>query len=174
MVCFRCKMVVKAELNKIGIYYTSVKLGEADIDEPLTEEQLFNLNIALKKTGLELMKDKKLIQVEKIKTQIIELVNSQNVRSKIKLSDFIASKLNHNYTYLSSIFLEWEGTTIEQFYLTYKIEKVKEMLIYDDLSLTEIAYRLHYSSVAHLSNQFKKMTGITPSRFKELKQKKTN
>jgi AraC-like DNA-binding protein len=172
MVCFRCRMVVKSELDKLGIHYTSVKLGEADIVEPITEEQLFSLNIALKKTGLELMDDKKLIQVEKIKTHIIELVNAQNVRSKTKLSDFISSKLNHSYTYLANIFSEWEGTTIEKFYLTYKIEKVKEMLIYDDLSLTEIAYRLRYSSVAHLSNQFKKMTGIAPSRFKELKQKR--
>lgn len=167
-------MVVKSEFDKLGIHYTSVKLGEADIVEPITEEQLFSLNIALKKTGLELMDDKKMIQVEKIKTHIIELVNAQNMQSKTKLSDFISSKLNHSYTYLANLFSEGEGTTIEKFYLTYKIEKVKEMLIYDDLSLTEIAYRLRYSSVAHLSNQFKKMTGIAPSRFKELKQKRAN
>ena len=172
MVCIRCKMVVKSELKKIGVHYTTVELGEAEIMEDISTEQLALLSIALKKTGLELMDDKKSLLVEKIKAIIIELVHYNDEQIKINLSDFLSEKLNHNYTYLANLFSEVKGTTIEQFYLTHKIEKVKELLVYDELNLTEIAYKLHYSSVAHLSNQFKKMTGLTPSHFKTLKHKR--
>ena len=172
MVCIRCKMVVKSELEKLGLHYTFVDLGEAEVKEIISAEQLKQLNSALKKTGLELMDDNRTIIVEKIKTMIIEMVHYSDDQIKINLSDFLSEKLNHNYTYLSNLFSEFKGTTIEQFYLAHKIEKVKELLVYDELNLTEIAYKLHYSSVAHLSNQFKKMTGLTPSHFKNLKHKK--
>jgi len=167
-------MVVKSELHKRGLHFTTIQLGEVEIMENLPKEQLDNLNAALKKTGLELMDDKNSILVEKIKTIIIELVHYTDDQIKINLSDYLSEKLNHNYTYISNLFSEVKGTTIEQFFLSHKIEKVKELLVYDELNLTEIAYKLHYSSVAHLSNQFKKMTGLTPSHFKSLKSKKRN
>jgi len=172
MVCIRCKMVVKSELEKLGLHYTVVELGEAEIREVISTEQLDRLSVALKKTGLELMDDKKSILVEKIKTIIIELVHYSDDQIKINLSDYLSEKLNHNYAYLANLFSEVKGTTIEKFYLAHKIEKVKELLVYDDLNLSEIAYKLHYSSVAHLSNQFKKTTGLTPSHFKNLKHKR--
>lgn len=172
MVCIRCKMVVKSELAKLGLHYTSVELGEAEIQEKITPEQVELLSIGLKRTGLELMDDKRSILVEKIKTIIIELVHYSEDQIKINLSDYLSEKLNHNYTYLANLYSEVKGTTIEQFYLSHKIEKVKELLVYDELNLTEIADKLHYSSVAHLSNQFKKMTGLTPSHFKKLKHKR--
>ena len=165
-------MVVKSELEKLGLHNTIVELGAAVIREDISSEQLDRLNIALKKSGLELMDDKKSILVEKIKAVIIELVHYNEEQIKINLSDYLSEKLNHNYTYLANLFSEVKGTTIEQFYLAHKIEKVKELLVYDELNLTEIAYRMHYSSVAHLSNQFKKMTGLTPSHFKNLRHKR--
>jgi YesN/AraC family two-component response regulator len=165
-------MVVKSELEKLGVHYTTVELGEAEISGNISAKQLKQLSTALKKTGLELMDDNKTILVEKIKTIIIELVHYTDDQIKVNLSDFLSEKLNHNYTYLSNLFSEIKGTTIEKYYLTHKIEKVKELLVYDELNLTEIAWKLHYSSVAHLSNQFKKMTGLTPSHFKSLKQKR--
>jgi len=149
-------MVVKSEIEKLGLHYITVDLGEADIREEISAEQLARLGIALKKTGLELMDDKRSILVEKIKTIIIELVHYNDEQIKINLSDYLSEKLNLNYTYLANLFSEVKGTTIEQFYLAHKIEKVKELLVYDELNLTEIAWKLHYSSVAHLSNQFKK------------------
>jgi AraC-like DNA-binding protein len=172
MVTIRCKMVVKSELEELGLHYKTVELGEAEIMEDISPEQMDRLSIALKKTGLELMDDKKSILVEKIKTVIIELVHYNDEQLKINLSDYLTEKLNHNYTYLANLFSEVKGITIEQFYLAHKIEKVKELLVYDELNLTEIAYRLNYSSVAHLSNQFKKMTGLTPSHFNQLKNKR--
>jgi AraC-like DNA-binding protein len=172
MVTIRCKMVVKSALENLGVPYTSVELGEAMVSDNVTPEQLNQLSVILKKTGLELMDDKKSILVEKIKAVIIDLVHYNDDQIKINLSDYLSEKLNHNYTYLANLFSEVKGTTIEHFYLTHKIEKVKELLVYDELSLTEIAYRLNYSSVAHLSNQFKKMTGLTPSHFKHLKHKR--
>jgi YesN/AraC family two-component response regulator len=165
-------MVVKSELEKFGLHYVIVDLGEADILEEISTEQFRKLNKALKKAGLELMDDDKSILVERIKTIIIELVHYNDKQLKINLSDYLSEKLNHNYTYLSNLFSELKGITIEKFYLSHKIERVKELLVYDELNLTEIAYKLHYSSVAHLSNQFKKMTGLTPSHFKNLKNKK--
>jgi AraC-like DNA-binding protein len=165
-------MVVKSELEKLGLHHTMVELGEVEIMEDIPKPQLRKLNIALKKSGLELMDDNKTILVERIKTIIIELVHYNDEQIKINLSDYLSEKLNHNYTYLSNLFSDVKGKTIEKFYLTNKIERVKELLVYDELNLTEIAYKLHYSSVAHLSNQFKKMTGLTPSHFKNLKHKR--
>jgi AraC-like DNA-binding protein len=174
MVCLRCKMVVKSELDKLGLHYGVVELGEVDIMEDISSGQLSELNTGLKKAGLELMDDKKSILVEKIKTLIIELVHYTDEQIKVNLSDYLSEKLNYNYTYLANIFSEVKGTTIEQFYLTHKIERVKELLVYGELNLTEIAWKLHYSSVAHLSNHFKKKTGLTPSQFKNLKIKNRN
>ena len=172
MVCIRCKMVVKSELEKLGLHYVTVDLGEAEIIEEISAEQLAKLSVSLKKTGLELMDDKKSILIDKIKTIIIELVHYNDEQIKINLSNYLSEKLNYDYTYLANLFSEVKGTTIEQFYLSHKIEKVKELLVYDELNLTEIAWKLHYSSVAHLSNQFKKMTGLTPTHFKALKNKR--
>lgn len=169
MVCLRCKMVVGNELEKLGLHYRSIELGEAEIMEDITNDQLGTLNFNLKKSGLELMNDKRTILVEKIKTIIIELVHYSEDQLKINLSSHLSQKLNHNYTYLANIFSEVKGTTIEQFYLAHKIEKVKELLVYNEFNLTEMAYKMHYSSAAHLSNQFKKMTGLTPSQFKSLR-----
>jgi YesN/AraC family two-component response regulator len=165
-------MVVKSELEKLGIRYATVDLGEVELFDVISQVQLDKLAFALKKSGLELMDDKKSILVEKIKMIIVEIVHYSNDELKVNLSDYLSEKLNHNYTYLANLFMEVKGTTIEHFYLSHKIEKVKELLVYNELSLTEIAYKLHYSSVAHLSNQFKKMTGLTPSHFKALKHKR--
>ncbi len=172
MVCNRCKMTVKTELKNLGLHFIVVELGEAEIMEDISAEELYHLNVALKRNGLELIDDKKSILVEKIKTIIIELVHYTDTQNKTNLSDYLSEKLNHNYTYLANLFSEVKGTTIEQFHLAHKIEKVKELLVYDELNLTEIADKMHYSSVAHLSNQFKKMTGLTPSHFKKLKNKR--
>ena len=172
MVCTRCQSVVKSELKKLGLHYSYVDLGESEILEDLTEELHAQLNTALKKSGLELMDDKKSILVERIKTTIIELIHYTDDQIKVNLSDYLSEKLNYNYTYLSNLFTETKGTTIEKYYLAHRIEKAKELLVYDEMNLSEIAYKLHYSSVAHLSNQFKKMTGLTPSHFKNLKHKK--
>ena len=165
-------MVVKSELEKIGLHYTTVELGEAEIMENISAEQLNLLDVGLRKTGLELMDDKRSILVERIKAVIVEMVHYNDEQIKINLSDYLSEKLNHDYTYLANLFSEVKGTTIEKFYLAHKIEKVKELLVYDDLNLTEIAWKMHYSSVAHLSNQFKRMTGLTPSHFKNLKHKR--
>lgn len=174
MVCTRCITAVKSELQKLGLEYTSVELGEVEITNDISSDIKEKLNIALKKSGLELIDDKKSILVERIKTTIIELVHYTDGQIKVNLSDYLGEKLNHNYTYLANLFAEVKGITIEQFYLSHKIEKVKELIIYNELNLTEIADKLHYSSVAHLSNQFKKKTGLTPSHFKKLKHKRRN
>jgi YesN/AraC family two-component response regulator len=134
----------------------------------INKEQLDHLNIALRKNELELMDDRRNILVEKIKTVIIELLHYTDGEIKVNLSDYLSEKLNHDYTYLANLFSEVKGTTIEKFNLSHRIEKVKELLVYDELNLTEIAWKIHYSSVAHLSNQFKKMTGLTTSHFKSL------
>jgi AraC-like DNA-binding protein len=172
MVCIRCQMVVKAELEKLGLLYVDVKLGEVNTIDPILPSQLAQLDVALRKSGLELMDNKKSILVEKIKGLIIELVYYTEEQIKVNLSEYLSEKLNYDYTYLSNLFSEVKDTTIEKFYLTHKIEKVKEMIVYDELSLTEIAYRMNYSSVGHLSNQFKKITGLTPTHFKLLKNKR--
>lgn len=172
MVCIRCQIVVKSELEKLGLQYRNVKIGEADIVEDISPDQLEKLDIALKKSGLLLMDNKKSVLVEKIKIAIIELVHYSEDQIKVNLSDYLGEKLNYDYTYLANLFSEVKGITIEKFYLTHKIEKVKELIVYDELNISEIAYKMHYSSVAHLSNQFKKITGLTPSHFKKLKKKR--
>ena len=160
MVSIRCKMVVKSELDKLGLHYLKVELGEVNIKENLTDEQRNQLKTELLKSGLELMDDKKAILIEKIKNLIVEMVHYSEEVPKTNFSDFLSEKLNHDYTYLANLFSEVTGITIEQYMIAHKIERVKELLIYDELTLTEISYRLNYSSVAHLSNQFKKVTGL--------------
>ena len=172
MVCIRCQMMVKSELEKLGLHYIDVKIGEANVIEQVLPEQLDQLDKALRKSGLHLMDDKKSILVEKIKTAIIELVHYTDDQIKVNLSYYLSRKLDYDYTYLANLFSEVKGITIEKFFLTHKIEKVKELIVYDELNLTEIAYKMHYSSVSHLSNQFKKFTGLTPSHFKQLKNKR--
>lgn len=172
MVCIRCEMVVKSEFEKLGIDTLSVKIGEVVVKKPLNDEQIKLIDFELQKYGLELLDDKKSLLVEKIKNLIIELVHYTEDQIKINLSDFLSEKLNYDYTYLANLFSEVKGTNIEQFFIAHRIERVKELLVYDELSLTEIAYRLHFSSVAHLSNQFKKITGLTPTFFKKMKNKR--
>ncbi len=172
MVSLRCKMMVKEELNKIGLHYVFVDLGIIEILEDITEIQREILRANLLKSGLELLDDKKSILIEKIKNIIIEMIHYSDELPGINYSDYISEKLGYNYTYLSNIFSEVKGITIQQFIIFNKIERVKELLLYDELNLTEISYKLHYSSVAHLSNQFRKVTGLSPSYFKQLKQKR--
>jgi AraC-like DNA-binding protein len=172
MVCIRCQMVVKAELEKLGVQYSYVKIGEADVMGTVEPEKLKELKVDLRKAGLVLMDNKKSVLVEKIKGAIIELVHYSEDQIKVNLSDYLSEKLNHDYTYLANLFSEVKGITIEKFYLTHKIERVKELIVYDELNLSEIAWKMHYSSVAHLSNQFKKYTGLTPTHFKMLKSKR--
>jgi AraC-like DNA-binding protein len=172
MVSIRCKMLVKAELEKMGLHYTTVELGEVNILENISPAQREKLNKALKKAGLELMDDKKAMLVEKIKNVIIEMIHYSDEPPLTKYSVYLSKKLDYDYTYLANLFSEVQGTTIEHFIIVHKIERVKELLVYDGLNLTEIADKLHYSSVGHLSNQFKKTTGLTPSHFKKLKKKR--
>lgn len=172
MLSLRCKMLVKDELKKLGVSRMSVELGYVEIEEDLTENQLETFRKNLKKTGLELLDDKKNILVEKIKSVIVEMIHHSDEMPNVNDSEFISKKLNSDYTYLSNIFTDVKGITIQQYIIMYKIERVKEMLLYDELTLTEIAYQLNYSSVAHLSNQFKKVTGLTPTYYKELKEKR--
>ena len=172
MVSMRCKMVVKEELRKLGLHFIIVDMGVVDIMENITAEQREEIRIALLKSGLELMDDKKAMLIEKIKNVIIEMVHYSDELPKINFSVYLGEKLNYDYTYLSNLFSEVQGITIEKFIISHKIERVKELIIYDELSLTEIAWNMHYSSVAHLSNQFKKITGLSPSHFKKLKDKR--
>jgi YesN/AraC family two-component response regulator len=172
MVCIRCKMVVKDELIKLGLNYNAVELGEADIPGTISPELFHQVKTALLKSGLELMDDKKGALIQKIKAVIIELVHYSQEALTVNLSDYLSAKINHDYTYLANLFSEVQGTTIEKFYISHKIERVKELLVYNELTLTEIAYQMHYSSVAYLSTQFKKITGLTPSHFKKLKDKR--
>ncbi|MDD4032587.1 MAG: helix-turn-helix domain-containing protein [Bacteroidales bacterium] len=169
MVSLRCKMVVKEELRKLGLHFIVVDLGEVEIMEELTASQYDALNTALHNSGLELMDDKRSVLIEKIKNVIVEMVHYADELPKINYSDYISNKLHYDYTYLSNLFSEVKGMTIQQFIILHKIERVKELLLYEVLSLTEISYQMQYSSVAHLSNQFKKITGLTPSQFKLLK-----
>lgn len=172
MVCIRCKIVVKAELKKMGIRYTVVNLGEVEIPEDISQEQQEQFKAALLKSGLELMDDRKSVLIQRIKNVIVELVHYSEEPLTVKFSEYLSNKLNYDYTYLANLFSEVQGTTIEKFFIGHKIERVKELLVYNELNLTEIAYQMHYSSVSHLSSQFKKVTGLTPSHFKQLKDKR--
>ena len=171
MVSNRCKMMVREELKNLGLHFI-VDMGVVDIMEDITMEQREQIRNALLKSGLELMDDKRAMLIEQIKKVIIEMVHYTDDLPKVNFSDFLSEKLNYDYTYLANLFSEVEGTTIERFIISHKIERVKELIIYDELNLTEIAWNMHYSSVAHLSNQFKKITGLTPSHFKNLKNKR--
>lgn len=172
MVSLRCKMIVQEELLKIGLNCIKLDLGTAEIFEDVSIEQRQTLKSALLKSGLELMDDKKAILIERIKTSIIDMIHNSDRLPKVKYSTYLSNALDHDYTYLANIFSEVKGITIEQFIIFHKIEKVKELIIYDELNLTEISYKLNYSSVAALSNQFKKITGLTPSFYKQLKEKR--
>lgn len=172
MVCRHCKMVVKSELEKLGLSLLSVELGEVETLEPITTEQKSDIIKQLNNFGFELIDDKKSRVIDKIKTLIIELVHQKNVQLNMNLSDYLASQLSQEYSVLSNLFSEVEDTTIEKYFISQKIEKVKELLLYDELTLSEIAFQLNYSSMAYLSNQFKKTTGFSPSHYKQLKDKK--
>lgn len=172
MVSTRCKMAVKEELKKMGLHFMVVDLGEVEIMENISAEQREHLKTALLSSGLELMDDKKAVLIEKIKNVITEMIHNSDEIPKVNYSDYISEKLDRDYTYLSNIFSEVKGITIQQFIIVHKIERIKELIIYNELNLTEIAWKMNYSSVAHLSNQFKKVTGLTPSHFKQLKDKR--
>ena len=174
MVSNRCKIVVKEILKEMNLHFIVVDLGEVDIMEELTPEQREILKKELLESGLELMDDKKSILIEKIKTIIIQMIHHTEEDIKINFSDYLSEKLHHNYNYLANMFSEVQGITIEHFIINHKVEKIKELMIYGELTITEIAYKMNYSSVAHLSTQFKKVTGLSPSHFKQLKDKRRN
>lgn len=172
MVCNRCIMVVKDKLEKLGLDVKNVTLGEVTLGKGPTAEERKQIESVLIPLGFEVIDDKKSRIIEKIKNIIIDLVHHHDNDTRVNLSELLSRELNHDYNYLSNLFSEVEGTTIEKYFIAQKIEKVKELLVYDELSLSEIAYRLNYSSVAYLSNQFKKVTGLTPSHFKQIREDK--
>ncbi len=172
MVSLRCKMIVRDELTKMGFRHLVIDLGMVEILDDITKQQREVLKANLLKSGLELLDDKKSILIEKIKNVIIEMVHYSEELPKVNYSDYLSEKLKYDYTYLSNVFSEVKGITIQQFIIIHKIERAKELLLYDELNLSEISYKLHYSSVAHLSNQFKKITGLTPTYYKKLKNKR--
>ena len=174
MVSLRCKMMVKQELEKLDIKYMALELGMVELLKTITENQKAQLKANLLKSGLELMDDKKSILIEKIKNVITEMIHYSDELPKVNYSDYISEKLGYDYTYLANTFSEVKGITIQQYIINNKIEKVKELLLYDELNLSEISFKLHYSSAAHLSNQFKKITGLTPSYYKKLRKKRGN
>lgn len=172
MVSHCCKLMVKEEFQKLGLKAYNIELGEVEVDGDISPELFEKIKEALLKQGHELMEDKKSIQIEKVKNVIIEMIHYSDEPLEIKYSEFLSSKLESDYTYISNLFSEVTGVTIQQFIITHKIERVKELIIYNELSLKEIAYKLHYSSVGHLSNQFKKITGLSPIFYKSLKKKR--
>lgn len=174
MVSTRCKMAVKEELKKLGLHFIVVELGEVEVMENITADQREKLKTGLLDAGLELMDDKRAVLIEKIKNIIVEMVHYADEPIKVNFSDYLSDKLKHDYTYLANLFSEVQGSTIEHFIIDHKIERIKELIIYDELNITEIAWKMNYSSVAHLSNQFKKVTGLSPSHFKQLKVKRRN
>ena len=174
MVSNRCKMAVKEELKKLGLHFILVELGEVDIMEDLSLEQRVELKAGLLNSGLELMDDKRAVLIERIKNAVVEMVHHSDEMIKVNFSDYLSEKLNHDYTYLANLFSEIQGVTIEHFIINHKIERIKELIIYDELNITEIAWKMNYSSVANLSNQFKKVTGLSPSHFKQMKDKRRN
>lgn len=169
MVCNRCKMVVKSELEQPGLHPLSVELGEVELNHELTETEKQAVSTRFVELGFELIDDKKSRVIERVKTLVVELVHHSEENLNVNLSDYLTQHIPLEYNYLSNLFSEIEGTTIEKFYIAQKIERVKELLVYDELSLSEIAHRMGYSSVAYLSAQFKKVVGLTPSHFKNIK-----
>lgn len=174
MVSLRCKMMVKANLDKMGIKHAIVELGMVEIFDDITSEQKAELSDTLLKSGLVLLEDKKSILIEKIKNVIIEMIHYADELPEVNDSIYISEKLGYDYTYLANTFAEVRGITIQHFIIMHKIERIKELLLYDELNVTEIAYKMNYSSVSHLSNQFKKITGLTPSFYKKLKEKRNS
>lgn len=172
MVSLRCKMVVKEALQELGLNYILIDLGVVELIEEINPDQYKQLKVLLSHAGLELLDDKKSVLIEKIKNLIIEMVHYTDELPEVNYSEFISEKLGYDYTYLANVFSEVKGTTIQHFIIMHKIERVKELLLYEELNLTEIAFKMHYSSVAHLSSQFKKVTGLTPTFFKKLKDKR--
>lgn len=172
MVSLRCKLIVQQQLDRIGINYLSIDLGVVETENTIPCGQIEELKKSLQIVGLEILEDRKSILIDKIKTGIIEMIHCNKDELRVNHSDFISQKVGYDYTYLSNIFSEVEGITIQQFIILHKIEKVKELLLYGELSLTEISHRMNYSSVSHLSTQFKKVTGLTPSFFNQLKKKR--
>jgi AraC-like DNA-binding protein len=170
MVCSRCKMVVKAELEKAGLHPVTLELGEVELEGTPRADTLAQLNASLQNVGFEIIDDRKSRTIEKIKNAIVSLVHYSAENIGVNLSEYLAQKVNYDYNYLSNLFSEVAGTTIEKYFIAQKIEKVKELLKYDELTLSQIADRLGYSSVAYLSNQFKKQTGLSPSFYKSQKQ----
>ena len=172
MVCNRCIMVVEDVMKKLGIEYKDIQLGEIILDREITKDDRLKVKEALVPLGFELIEDKNSRIIEQIKAIIINIIQNKNSELSENLSDLLSDKLNHDYSFLSNLFSEVEGTTIEKYFIAQRIEKVKELLIYDELTLTEIAFKLNYSSVSYLSNQFKKVTGLTPGHFKKIKEAK--
>ncbi|HLT86133.1 MAG TPA: AraC family transcriptional regulator [Sphingobacterium sp.] len=172
MVCNRCIMVVRQEIEKLGFHIQAIKLGEVVLKETSEQTQLDEIANVLEPLGFELIDDKKSQLIAQIKAIVIQWVREQDGERTVNLSDILADELHHDYNYLSSLFSEVEGITIEKYHIAQKIERVKELLVYDELSLSEIAFQLGYSSVAYLSNQFKKVTGLSPSHFKKIKEDK--
>jgi len=169
MVSNRCILAVKEELEKLGLHNVIVKLGEVETPEDLLDQTYSQFKIALKQLGFDLMVDKRIILAERIKTLVIEMIHYNEYSVKVNLSDYLSEKLEYDYTYLSNVFSEFQGGTIEHFLISNRIERIKELLMYGELTISEIAWKLNYSSVGHLSNQFKKFTGISPLQFKLLK-----
>ena len=174
MVCSRCKKIVKAELDKMGIHYASVELGEVTIHKKLTAIQHSNLSDALKQSGFELLDGHKNDLIEKLKSAIIDLEQYSDEDIKTSFSDYISLRVNDNYISLNTLFAEIEGITIEKYIIKHKVELVKELLVYEDLNLAEIAAKMHYSNIAQLSSQFKSITGLTPSHFRQLRHTRNN
>ena len=172
MVSLRCKMIVKSELDNLGLSPILVELGEVEINGELSPKLRSDLKTALQKFGFELMEDKKSILIEKIKNIIVEMIHYSEEPPVLNFSVYLSEKLHYDYNYLSNLFSEVKGTTIEHYIISHKIERAKELLMYNELTLTEIAEKRHYSNVAHLSNQFKKVTGLTPSFFRKMKHKR--
>ncbi|MBK8656873.1 MAG: AraC family transcriptional regulator [Haliscomenobacter sp.] len=172
MVSNRCKLAVKEVLKNLGVHFIIVDLGEVEIMEELSQEQRAQLREGLLQTGLELMDDRKGILIERIKNAIVEMVHHSDDSPKTNFSDYLSDKLHYDYTYLANLFSEVQGATIGQFIIAHKIERIKELITYGELNISEIAWKMNYSSVAHLSNQFKKITGLTPTHFKQLKEKR--
>ena len=172
MVSNRCKMAVNELFRKLGMHVLSVELGEVDVSDSISEDNMILLRKELHNIGFELLEDKRTVLIEKIKTTIIDMVHNSDEIIKVNFSDYLSEKLNYDYTYLANIFSEIQGISIEHFIISHKIERIKELIIYDELNITQIADMMNYSSVAHLSMQFKKVTGLTPTSFKKLKLKK--
>ena len=173
MVSLRCKMMVAEELMKMGIWYTDIDLGIVEIPEDITCNQRELLRAILLRLGLELLDDKKSILIEKIKNLIVVMIHYSDELPEVKFSDYISKQIGYDYTYLANIFSEVKHISIRQYIINHKIEMVKELLLYNELNLTEISYKMHYSSVAHLSNQFKKITHVSPSVYKQQNQRRS-